>query len=176
MVAAPWSRIAPLSVTALLVVFLTGCAPSGADDPVAAPAAGDSGAELPGPPQAATTGKGRVSLLQKEGTEGPLRTLNVEPDGRWECIDCAGDGVTSTGRLDGEQVQRLQRLLADPALTGETDEARGYRVACVGALTSSLLTSAGLITSQDCPGEIRPPVAYEILLLLTQATPAVPTS
>ncbi|WP_240955377.1 hypothetical protein [Micromonospora sp. HNM0581] len=50
----------------------------------------------------------------------------MAPDGRWKCIDCAGDGVTSTG----------------------------------------------LITSQDCPGEERPPVAEEILLLRTQNTPA----
>ncbi len=89
-----------------------------------------------------------------------------------ECIDCAGDGVTSTGTLSEEHRERLQQLLADPALAEETDEARGYTTACIGALTSSLLTSAGLVSSQDCPGEVRPPVAEEILLLLTQNTPA----
>ncbi|MEH0842614.1 hypothetical protein V6U81_09515 [Micromonospora sp. CPCC 205711] len=114
--------------------------------------------------------------MQKLGQDGPLRSLNVEPDGRWECDDCAGDGVTSTGALDDEQVARLQGLLADPRLAKETDQARQYRVSCIDALTSSLLTSAGLITSQDCPGEERPPVANEILLLLTQATPAEPAA
>ncbi|MEK8109140.1 hypothetical protein NKG94_39110 [Micromonospora sp. M12] len=63
-------------------------------------------------------------------------------------------------------------LLANPALTEETDQARRYRTTCIDALTSSLITSAGLITSQDCPGEELTPVAGEILLLLTQATPA----
>ncbi|WP_432900966.1 hypothetical protein ACQP1S_29125 [Micromonospora matsumotoense] len=117
----------------------------------------------------------RVSLVQKLGDDGPLRSLTVEPDGRWECDDCAGDGVTSTGSLDAEQVQRLQRLLADPRLAQETDQVRKYRATCIDALTSSLLTTTGLITSQDCPGEERPAVAGEILLLLTQATPAEPT-
>ncbi|WP_243707765.1 hypothetical protein [Micromonospora sp. KC606] len=124
----------------------------------------------------ASSGAGRVSLVQRLGQDGPLRSLNVEPNGRWECDDCAGDGVTSTGTLDPEQVGRLHGLLADPRLAGETDQVRQYRATCIDALTSSLLTSVGLITSQDCPGEERPPVAYEILLLLTQATPAEPTA
>ncbi|MBX7264996.1 hypothetical protein KIF24_02285 [Micromonospora sp. Llam7] len=165
------SRLAALSVTALLAVVLTGCAPFGgqAESPEAASTPVDGPPEVGG---AATAGSGRVSLLQNLGTDGPLRTLNVAPDGRWECVDCAGDGVTSTGALTGEQRERLQSLLAEPALAEETDEARGYRVTCIGSLTSSLLTSAGLITSQDCPGEERPPVAEEIMLLLTQNTPA----
>ncbi|MDG4794230.1 hypothetical protein [Micromonospora sp. WMMD1082] len=165
------SRLASLSVATLLAAALSGCAPFGdrGEPPADAstPADGRSGGGA-----ATTTGNGRVSLLQNDGPDGPLRTLNVEPDGRWECIDCAGDGVTSTGALSGEQRERLQQLLAEPGLAKETDEVRGYRVSCVGALTSSLLTAAGLITSQDCPGEERPPVAEEILLLLTQNTPA----
>ncbi|GIJ36768.1 hypothetical protein Vwe01_00930 [Micromonospora andamanensis] len=171
MMALSRSRLAFLPGVALLAIVLSGCAPFGdRSDPsveASAPAAGQ-----PGGAGAATTAKGRVSLLQNHGPDGPLRTLNVEPDGRWECIDCAGDGVTSTGALSEEQRERLQQLLAEPDLARETDEARGYRVSCVGALTSSLLTAAGLITSQDCPGEERPPVAEEILLLLTQNTPA----
>ncbi|MEU6022257.1 hypothetical protein ACGFIK_17915 [Micromonospora sp. NPDC048871] len=161
-----WSRLATGSASALLAVALVGCAPFG--DQRQSAAAGGAGS--------ATSGKQRVSLLQNEGTDGPLRTLNVEPDGRWECVDCAGDGVTSTGILSQEHSERLQLLLADPALVMETDEARGYKVTCIGALTSSLLTTSGLITSQDCPGEERPPVAEEILLLLTQNTPAQLTS
>ncbi|WP_204036206.1 hypothetical protein [Micromonospora qiuiae] len=172
--ALPWSRLASLSAAALLAVVLSGCAPFGGE--------GGSGTQPgsavaePGANGAAITGKNRVSLLQNEGTDGPLRTLTVEPDGRWECINCAGDGVTSTGALSEEHRERLQKMLANPSLANETDEARGYKVACIGALTSSLLTSAGLITSQDCPGEIRPPAAEEILLLLTQNTPAELTS
>ncbi|MGC5050261.1 hypothetical protein ACLQ2S_02215 [Micromonospora sp. DT48] len=165
------SRLAFLPGVALLAIVLGGCASFGdrSEPPVEASA---PAADQPGGTGATTTGKGRVSLLQNHGPDGPLRTLNVEPDGRWECIDCAGDGVTSTGALSEEQRERLQQLLAEPELAQETDEARGYRVSCVGALTSSLLTSVGLITSQDCPGEERPPVAEEILLLLTQNTPA----
>ncbi|GIJ75678.1 hypothetical protein SAMN05443287_11438 [Micromonospora phaseoli] len=171
MIALSQSRLASLSVTALLAVVLSGCAPFGGQAEPEQPASPPADAP-PGAGGAATAGKGRVSLLQNLGTDGPLRTLNVEPDGRWECVDCAGDGVTSTGALTDEQRDRLQSLLAEPALVKETDEVRGYRVTCIGALTSSLLTSTGLITSQDCPGEERPPVAEEILLLLTQNTPA----
>ncbi len=169
--ALPWSRLASLSAAILLAVVLSGCAPFGGQGEAGAQP-GTPDAAVPGAGSAAKTGKNRVSLLQNEGTDGPLRTLNVEPDGRWECIDCAGDGVTSTGVLSEEHRERLQKLLANPSLANETDEARGYKVACIGALTSSLLTWAGLITSQDCPGEERPPAAEEILFLLTQNTPA----
>ncbi|MEV0152729.1 hypothetical protein AB0H57_03175 [Micromonospora sp. NPDC050686] len=169
-----WSRLALLPVAALLATTLGACSIG----PVRRAGAGDAsagGGTASGQPVAGT-GANRVSLVQKLGSDGPLRTLNVEPDGRWECVDCAGDGVTSTGALDPGRLQRLHGLLADPRLAGETDEARQYRASCIDALTSSLLTTAGLITSQDCPGEERPPVAGEILLLLTQATPAEPTS
>ncbi|MEH0820346.1 MULTISPECIES: hypothetical protein [unclassified Micromonospora] len=167
MVPNQWSRM--LVVCTVLTVSLTACSVFGGDNESTQDKAGGGGAS-------AGAGATRVSLVQKLGQDGPLRSLNVEPDGHWECDDCAGDGVTSTGSLDPEQLKRLHGLLADPRLAQETDEARRYRVSCIDALTSSLLTSAGLITSQDCPGEERPPVANEILLLLTQATPAEPTA
>ncbi|MET8039743.1 hypothetical protein ABZU25_02630 [Micromonospora sp. NPDC005215] len=160
-------------LSAVLVGALTGCSlfdrePQG--DPAAQPSASaGGGAQLEIP---TTVAAGQVSLLQRLGADGPLRTLSVERDGAWQCLDCAGDGVTSRGTLAPELTERLQVLLADPALADETDQARRYRTTCIDALTSSLLTSTGLITSQDCPGEERTPVAGEILLLLTQATPA----
>ncbi|MEV4544926.1 hypothetical protein [Micromonospora echinaurantiaca] len=169
-------RLVSFSVAALLAVSLAGCTSPGNADDEPTPRPAESMAVQPGLGGAATVGKGKVSLLQKLGSNGPLRTLNVEPDGRWECNDCAGDGVTSSGALGAEQVQRLQVLLDDPRLPQETDQARQYRVTCIDALTSSLLTSVGMITTQDCPGEEQPLVAYEILLLLTQATPAEPTA
>ncbi|MDG4806481.1 hypothetical protein O7634_06895 [Micromonospora sp. WMMD1120] len=165
--------LAPLLALAL-VGTLTGCglfdreAPR---TPVAQPSAGVAG----GAPQLeipATVAAGQVSLIQRLGEDGPLRTLSVERNGAWQCVDCAGDGVTSRGTLAPELTERLQVLLANPLLVDETDQARRYRTTCIDALTSSLITSSGLITSQDCPGEERPPVAGEILLLLTQATPA----
>ncbi|MEU1754580.1 hypothetical protein ABZ436_18180 [Micromonospora matsumotoense] len=152
---------------AVLTVTLVGCTMVDRDG--GSTAEGRGGTTSPG------VTANRVSLVQKLGDDGPLRSLTVEPDGRWECDDCAGDGVTSTGSLDAEQVQRLQKLLADPRLAQETDQVRKYRATCIDALTSSLLTTTGLVTSQDCPGEERPAVAGEILLLLTQATPAEPT-
>ncbi|MCX5067917.1 hypothetical protein OOJ91_18920 [Micromonospora lupini] len=158
----------------VLAVALAGCSLFGSDDadtpaaqPPAGSAAGGSAPEIP-----TTVAKGQVSLIQRLGADAPLRTLSVERDGSWQCLDCAGDGVTSRGRLAPEQTERLQVLLADPRLTEETDQVRHYRTTCIDALTSSLLTSSGLVTSQDCPGEERPTVAGEILLLLTQATPA----
>ncbi|MBO4162216.1 hypothetical protein [Micromonospora antibiotica] len=167
MVPPQWSRALTVPAVAALTVTLAGCAMVDRDG--GSTAEGRGGTTSPG------VTANRVSLVQKLGDDGPLRSLTVEPDGRWECDDCAGDGVTSTGSLDAEQVQRLHKLLADPRLAQETDQARRYRASCIDALTSSLLTTAGLVTSQDCPGEERPAVAGEILLLLTQATPAEPT-
>ncbi|MCL7458868.1 hypothetical protein AB0I85_03145 [Micromonospora echinofusca] len=165
-----------MPVAALLVAAIAGCSLPGNADDGPAPGPAGTGSPRSGPGGAATAGKGEVSLLQRVGTNGPLRTLSVAPDGRWECVDCAGDGVTSTGVLGPEHVTRLQGLLADPGLAKETDQVRRYQVTCIDALTSSLVTSAGLVTSQDCPGEEHPPIAHEILLLLTQATPAEPTA
>ncbi|MEU7843209.1 hypothetical protein AB0B39_19905 [Micromonospora sp. NPDC049114] len=171
-------RARPRLLTPLLAVALAaalaGCSLFGGDDadkPVAQPPAG-SAAGVPAPEIPTTVAAGQVSLIQRLGADAPLRTLSVERDGSWQCLDCAGDGVTSRGRLAAEQTERLQVLLADPRLAEETDQVRRYRTTCIDALTSSLLTSSGLVTSQDCPGEERPTVAGEILLLLTQATPA----
>ncbi|TNH29533.1 hypothetical protein FHG89_12255 [Micromonospora orduensis] len=157
-----------------LAVALTGCSLFDRDTGTTPQAAPPVGAAAGGPlPEVPTTvAAGQVSLLQRIGTDGPLRTLSVERNGAWQCLDCAGDGVNSRGTLAPEQTERLQVLLADPKLAEETDQIRRYRATCIDALTSSLLTSAGLITSQDCPGEERPVVAGEILLLLTQSTPA----
>ncbi|MFC5925451.1 hypothetical protein [Micromonospora vulcania] len=161
-------------LAAALASALTGCSlldRSSGDTPAGQPSAGAAaGGSVPEIPT--TIAAGQVSLLQRLGADAPLRSLSVQRDGAWQCVDCAGDGVTSRGTLAPEQTERLQVLLADPALAKETDQVRLYRTTCIDALTSSLLTSSGLITSQDCPGEERPPIAGEILLLLTQATPA----
>ncbi|WP_425695866.1 hypothetical protein [Micromonospora trifolii] len=165
--------LSPLLAVAL-VGALTGCSLFDGDKPstpVTQPTAGTAGGasqlEIP-----TTVAAGQVSLLQRLGEDGPMRTLSVERNGAWQCVDCAGDGVTSRGTLAPELTERLQVLLANPLLADETDQARRYRTTCIDALTSSLITSTGLITSQDCPGEELTPVAGEILLLLTQATPA----
>ncbi|MFU8875218.1 hypothetical protein [Micromonospora sp. SL4-19] len=156
----------PASAGVLLAIALTSCM-------VSSRAEGAGGPDLAGEASTLATEARRVSLVQKLGVDGPVRTLYVDPSGRWTCQDCAGDGVESNGTLKPDQTQRLQRLLADPALVGETDEARQYKQGCIDALTSTLLIPPGLaISSQDCPGEEKPPVANKILLLLTQATPA----
>ncbi|MDG4761713.1 hypothetical protein [Micromonospora sp. WMMD710] len=168
------SRLLIPLFAAALAVALTGCSlldrDAGETSQAQPPVGSAAGGSLPEVPT--TIAAGQVSLLQRLGSDGPLRTLSVERNGAWQCLDCAGDGVTSRGTLAPELTQRLQVLLADPKLAQETDQVRRYRATCIDALTSSLLTSAGLITSQDCPGEEQPVVAGEILLLLTQATPA----
>ncbi|MFG1881335.1 hypothetical protein [Micromonospora sp. NPDC049102] len=172
------NRARPRLLATLLGVVLVGasagCSLLGRDAAADTPAAPPPGSAVGGsaPEVPTTITQGQVSLLQRLGADASLRTLSVERDGSWQCLDCAGDGVTSRGRLAPEQTERLQVLLADPRLAEETDQVRRYRTTCIDALTSSLLTSSGLISSQDCPGEERPPVAGEILLLLTQATPA----
>ncbi|MFG1766577.1 hypothetical protein ACGFIH_24845 [Micromonospora parva] len=163
--------LGPLLAVALASA-LTGCSLFDRDkpnNPVEQPTGTAGGSQLEIP---TTVAAGQVSLLQRLGEDGPMRTLSVERNGAWQCVDCAGDGVTSRGTLAPELTERLQVLLANPALADETDQARRYRTTCIDALTSSLITSTGLITSQDCPGEELTPVAGEILLLLTQATPA----
>ncbi|MGC1213467.1 MAG: hypothetical protein WA890_19645 [Micromonospora sp.] len=167
MVRPSWSRVIPFSAGVLLVISLIGCS-------VVDRAEGATTRQQTG---SAPAGAKRVSLVQQLGSDGPVRSLTVEPDGKWNCDDCAGDGVTSTGALAPDQVQRLQGMLVDPALAKETDEARRYQRTCIDALTSTLLIPPGLtVTQQDCPGEEPPAVAGEILLLLTQATPAEPTA
>lgn len=160
-----WSRVLALSVGVLLAISLAGCSLFGRAEGATTP-------ERPAGDPTAAAGR-RVSLVQRLGTDGPVRTLDVDPSGRWQCRDCAGDGVDSTGQLNPEQAQRLQRMLTDPALARETDESRQYKQGCIDALTSSLLITSELtVTMQDCPGEPKPPLAYQILLLLTQTTPA----
>ncbi|MFF4889658.1 hypothetical protein [Micromonospora chersina] len=165
MVRPSWSRVRALSLGVLLATALTGCSLFGQAEGATTP--DGAGTVSPTP-----VGR-RVSLVQQLGPDSPSRTLEVDPTGRWQCRDCAGDGVDSTGALTPEQAQRLQQMLADPALAQETDEARNYKQGCIDALTSTLLIPPGLtITTQDCPGEPKPPVAYQVLLLITQATPA----
>ncbi|WP_076466942.1 hypothetical protein [Micromonospora avicenniae] len=166
------SRLLGPLLSAVLVATMTGCALVHASTEEPVPAPNDPASALPEPGAPTTVGDGQVSLFQKLGEYGPLRTLQVERDGVWKCLDCAGDGVNSTGSLAPEQVNRLQQLLTDPALATETDQARHYRSTCIDALTSSLLTAVGSITTEDCPGVEDPRIAGEILLLLTQATPA----
>ncbi|MFC8846593.1 MULTISPECIES: hypothetical protein [unclassified Micromonospora] len=169
--------IIPLAAGALLVVALAACSAVG---PVrragTATAPPPDGSPVSPPGGAAASGPARVNLWQKHGQDGAVRVLSVSPDGRWDCTNCAGDDVRSTGQLDAEQTQRLRGLLTDERLAAETDTARGYRVSCIDALASVLVTSFGQITIEDCPGEKRPPLGYEILLLLTQATPAEATA
>ena len=163
MVRPSWLRVPALSVVVLLVAALTGCSFGRAEG---ATTPGAAGTASPTP-----AGK-RVSLVQRLG-DGPVRNLDVDPSGRWQCRDCAGDGVDATGTLNPEQTKRLQRMLADPAIAKETDQARSYKQGCIGVLTSTLLVPPDLtVTIQDCPGEPKPTVAYDVLLLVTQATPA----
>jgi hypothetical protein len=131
-------RLLATLLAVVLVGALAGCSLLGRDDaadtpavpPPAGSAAGGSAPEIP-----TTVAVGQVSLLQRLGADAPLRTLSVERDGSWQCLDCAGDGVTSRGRLAAEQTERLQVLLADPRLAEETDQVRRYRTTCIDALT-----------------------------------------
>ncbi|MEE3918718.1 hypothetical protein V2I01_10420 [Micromonospora sp. BRA006-A] len=145
----------------LLATALTGCSFGRAE-----------GATTPGAGTASPTPDGRrVSLVQRLG-DGPVRNLDVDPSGRWQCRDCAGDGVDATGTLSPDQTRRLQRMLADPAIATETDQARNYKQGCIGVLTSTLLVPPGLtVTIQDCPGEPKPKVAYDVLLLVPRPRP-----
>ncbi|SCL27147.1 hypothetical protein GA0070624_3442 [Micromonospora rhizosphaerae] len=121
-----------------------------------------------------TTKPATVVLAQMAGG-APTRMLRVDPSGTWKCSNCAGDGKQHDGRLNPDQASRLQELAHDPALERETDLVRGYRLPCREGLVSTVQIERVLVTSTDCAGDQRPPVAAEILRLLTDATPAEAT-
>jgi hypothetical protein len=168
----PGARSSLLSLVAVgvLAISTSGCSAEGAvrRDAAVDPKASPTVAAAPAEPS-------RVTLMQKLSTTGTARNLYVEADGRWSCEDCAGDGKTTSGALTADQLTQLQTLLANPALAQETEQKTRYQLSCLDGLISTLITSQGLITFSDCPGEQRPKAAGPILALLADATPASAT-
>lgn len=111
-------------------------------------------------------GTARVSVLRTGGGSGQgAQTLTVEGDGRWSYR--VGDR-DDNGTLSQSQRQRLQTLLADPALAGEAQERNQPR--CQNAASYALTTGPTTVLWQACPSGA-PEVATAVVRLLEGATP-----
>jgi hypothetical protein len=112
-------------------------------------------------------GTARVSILRTRGSGGQdARTLTVEGDGRWSYR--AGDR-DDNGTLSQPQRQRLQTLLADPALADEGRSGRDWPRCRVGD-GYALTTGPTMVLWQAC-GSGTPEVATAVVRLLEGATP-----
>ncbi|MEU9510240.1 hypothetical protein AB0D32_28615 [Micromonospora sp. NPDC048170] len=159
---------------ALVATVLSGCAatepperatPSGTGRPTApAPPPEPTAPPSPGP----TATAARVVLTRSGGIAGRGDTVTVEPDGRWTAVDRAGS--RRTGRLSVADLDRLRRLVADPALTAEA----GHPSAptnCRDAFTYRLSVGGFETGYVDCPTDgSAPRRTREVVELLVGAT------
>ncbi|WP_433388182.1 hypothetical protein [Micromonospora sp. KLBMP9576] len=161
---------------AVLATILSACATTPPADRPSPPGSGPASASAPPaagptlPPP--TTGSGasavRVVLTRSGGFAGRGDTLTVEPDGRWTAVDRAGS--RRTGRLSDADLDRLRRLVADPALAAEAGSPPAG-TACQDAYSYQLTVGAVRATHVDCPADGAAPTktraAVELLMAAT---------
>ncbi|MFG1775004.1 hypothetical protein ACGFIR_16920 [Micromonospora sp. NPDC049051] len=159
---------------ALAATVLSGCATADPDqaaspgpvrpEPRSTSAAPPPAPSSPGPADAAT----RVVLTRSGGFAGRGDTVTVEPDGRWTVADRAGS--RRTGRLSGADLDRLRRLVADPALAAEAARPSAP-TACHDAFDYRLTVGPVETGYVDCPTDAAPPettrAVVELLLTAT---------
>ncbi|MFY1596799.1 hypothetical protein [Micromonospora sp. WMMD737] len=136
----------------LLVTALSGCAttePPRVPPPRSFPA-GPSAPTVAPPTSAPTAATARVVLTRSGGFAGRGDTVTVEPDGRWSAVDRAGS--RRTGRLSGADLDRLRRLVADPALAAEAGRPSAP-TACHDAFSYQLTVGAVQTGYVDCPSD-----------------------
>ncbi|SCG13811.1 hypothetical protein GA0070610_0002 [Micromonospora echinofusca] len=154
---------------ALVAAVLSGCTTTAPPDR-AAPSATDrpaSGTTAP-PPAEPTPAPARVVLTRSGGIAGRGDTVTVEPDGRWSVVDRAGS--RRTGRLSGADLDRLRRLVADPALAAEAGRPSAP-TACRDAFSYRLTVGTVETGYVDCPTDGGPPAtARAVVELLVGAT------
>ncbi|MEW2375920.1 protealysin inhibitor emfourin [Micromonospora sp. NPDC047812] len=156
---------------ALVATVLSGCAttqpPHRVPPPKSLPAGPSAPAAAP-PASAPTAPAARVVLTRSGGFAGRGDTVTVEPDGRWSVVDRAGS--RRTGRLSGADLDRLRRLVADPALAAEAGRASAP-TACHDAFDYRLTVGAVETGYVDCPSDAAPPettrAVAELLLTAT---------
>ncbi|RLK08778.1 hypothetical protein DER29_6644 [Micromonospora sp. M71_S20] len=156
---------------ALVATVLSGCAttqpPHRVPPPKSLPASPSAPATAP-PASAPTAAAARVVLTRSGGFAGRGDTVTVEPDGRWTVVDRAGS--RRTGRLPGADLDRLRRLVADPALAAEAGRP-STPTACRDAFSYRLTVGTVETGYVDCPSDGGPPAtARAVVELLITAT------
>ncbi|MEH0969717.1 hypothetical protein V6U77_01055 [Micromonospora sp. CPCC 205546] len=164
---------------ALVVTLLSGCAAAdpaervdslGSPRPTPSPTAATPPSQPPTtPPSARPAGTAaRVVLTRSGGIAGRDDTVTVEPDGRWTVVDRAGS--RRTGRLSGADLDRLRRLVADPALAAGAGRP-ATPTACRDAFSYRLTVGTVETGYVDCPSDgDAPTTAREVVELLVAAT------
>jgi hypothetical protein len=143
----------PSAATSAPTAGPTGGAPSPTGAPTAAPR-----------PTASVLG---VKLVKQGGIAGIDQTIEVRPDGSWKRTS---DGnTTSSGKLPGDQMAQLQKLLADPRLPAEGKRATGLG-RCSDAFVYVLTTGGLLVHYTACGQQDKPEVTLKIIELLQNAT------
>lgn len=153
---------------ALLVTALPGCTttePPRVPPPESFPA-GPSAPTVAPPTSAPTAAAARVVLTRSGGFAGRGDTVTVEPDGRWSAVDRAGS--RRTGRLSGADLDRLRRLVADPALAAEAGRPSAPTT-CHDAFDYRLTVGTVETGYVDCPSDGGAPTTTRAVveLLLT---------
>ncbi|MGK5518412.1 hypothetical protein ACSNN9_03555 [Micromonospora sp. URMC 107] len=155
---------------ALVATLLSGCAATQPAHRVPPPESFPASPSAPdgptaAPPTPAPTTAARVVLTRSGGIAGRGDTVTVKPDGRWTAVDRAGS--RRTGRLSGADLDRLRRLVADPALAAETGRP-ATPTACRDAFSYRLTVGAVETGYVDCPsdGGTRPTARAVVELLL----------
>jgi hypothetical protein len=179
-------RMLPIALAALALAGCDAATPSGSPTPGGSPAAASSIGPAPSPSSAAPSSAapaspspGRtspglriegVTLVRSGGIAGLADTIEVRPDGRWWRGDRRG-ATKRTGKLNAAQAAQLQKLVMDPRLLAEADQARPGTTNCRDAFSYLLVARHQLIRYTQCPGEGKPPeVTMQIAALLLDVT------
>ncbi|MEH1099693.1 hypothetical protein [Micromonospora sp. CPCC 205561] len=154
----------------LAVSVLSGCAtpqpPHRVTPPKSFPA-GPSAPTTASPTSVPTAAAASVVLTRSGGIAGRGDTVTVEPDGRWTVVDRAGS--RRTGRLSGTDLDRLRRLVADPALAAEAGRP-STTTACRDAFSYRLRAGAVQTGYVDCPDGDAATTTRAVVELLLGAT------
>jgi hypothetical protein len=161
--------VAGVLLAATLAAGCTTSAPPGGS-PSPARTASPAGTASPAPSVGATTAAPqRLTVRRTGGIAGVNQTLTVEVDGSWVYTD-ARRPAREAGRLTPAQRDRLQQLLASPALADEILSPRSADPGCADGFRYTLSFGRTSVDRSDC-GDLEGPTLTEIVTLLAGATP-----
>jgi hypothetical protein len=151
---------------AVAVLPLTGCGSQDGGSPPPGP--GGSPSSSPTPTTPTTPGALPVVVRRGGGIAGVRDSVTVQPDGSWR--RAGRTGVPRTGTLSADQLDRLTRMAADPALPGEAGRPLPG-IECADAFQYQVTAGGTTVTWQDCGSATEPPaVAAGIATFLLSTT------